>query len=327
MTAAPAERLQSVRDTAFLLYKRMMRNNTAYGQGRRKDIVGKKAEEEQQQEEEEEKEDVGLTPHEHERALKGAYRSFVIPGTSKTDVDSYFDLTKPHIQTLIKNQLKEMGSAKIIITLWVIWKKPIRPFIESGPEDAKNAQDIRGNDGDKGRPASPVSTSPQEIDEFEKEEMKKRRSVVKNKLNEWHDWLVDYVSKPIKNAAGKSFLRAKNSILGLYDGVKKTLKGEVGNQKQTKDNTDLTTYENEGDNGGDNYIIVEMSFNSLMTDFCKASYIHDLIQRMLAHIKTQTENPKFHESGFWVDKIMHLYINFHRLALQEVALTLSCPNC
>ena len=41
-----------------------------------------------------------------------------------------------------------------------------------------------------------------------------------------------------------------------------------------------------------------MPFNSLMTDFCKASDIHDLIQRMLAHIKTKTENPKFHESGF-----------------------------
>ena len=48
-----------------------------------------------------------LTLHEHERALKGACRSFVIPGLSKTDVDSYFDQTKPHIKTLIENQLKK----------------------------------------------------------------------------------------------------------------------------------------------------------------------------------------------------------------------------
>ena len=61
----------------------------------------KEAEEEQQQEEEEE--DIDLTPHEHERALRGAYRSFVIPGMPKTDIDSYFDQTKPHIKTLIKN--------------------------------------------------------------------------------------------------------------------------------------------------------------------------------------------------------------------------------
>ena len=36
-------------------------------------------------------EDVDLTLHEHQRALKGAYRSFVIPGAPKTDTDSYFD--------------------------------------------------------------------------------------------------------------------------------------------------------------------------------------------------------------------------------------------
>ena len=36
---------------------------------------------------------------------------------------------------------------------------------------------------------------------------------------------------------------------------------------------------------------------------------------MLAYIKSQTENPKFPESGFTLDKIMYLYINFHRLVL------------
>ena len=58
-----------------------------------------------------------------------------------------------------------------------------------------------------------------------------------------------------------------------------------------------------------------MPFNSLMTEFFEASDINDLIQRMLAYIKAQTENPKFPESGFTLDKIMHLYINFHKLAL------------
>ena len=112
---ALAERLQSVRETASLLYNRMM-ENMGYGQERLKDIVEKEAQEEQQQQQQE---DVDLTPHEHERALKGAYRSFVIPGAPTTDIDSYFDQTKPHIKTLIKNQLKEMGSSKIIMTLWV----------------------------------------------------------------------------------------------------------------------------------------------------------------------------------------------------------------
>ena len=112
---ALAERLQSVRDTASLLYNRM--ENMGYGQQERlEDIVEKEAEEEEQEQEE----DICLTPHEHKRVLRGAYRSFVIPGTPKTDIDSYFDQTKPHIKTLIKNQLKEMGSAKIIMNLGVI---------------------------------------------------------------------------------------------------------------------------------------------------------------------------------------------------------------
>ena len=49
-----------------------------------------------------------------------------------------------------------------------------------------------------------------------------------------------------------------------------------------------------------------------MTEFFDASDINDLIEPMLTYIKAQTENPKFSESGFTLDKIMHLYINFHR---------------
>ena len=72
----------------------------------------------------------------------------MIPGAPKTDNDSYFDQTKPHIKTLIKNQLKEMGPAKITMTLWVRWKKPIMPLIELGPRDAKNVQNVDGGTGD-----------------------------------------------------------------------------------------------------------------------------------------------------------------------------------
>ena len=71
------------------------------------------------------------------------------------------------------------------------------------------------------------------------------------------------------------------------------------------------------DTTGDNYIRVETTFNSRMTEFFEASDINDLIQRMLTYIKAQTENPRIPESGFTLDKIMHLYINFHRLALRR----------
>ena len=128
------------------------------------------------------------------------------------------------------------------------------------------------------------------MDEFEKEEMKKGRSLVKNKLNEWYDWLVDHVPKPIKNAADKIFLELKKSIIRLYDGVKKTLNG------QTEYNTD---YENEGDIY---YTRIEMPFNSLMTECFEGSDINDSTQRMHAYVRAQIENPKFPESGFTLIK-------------------------
>ena len=45
--------------------------------------------------------------------------------------------------------------------------------------------------------------------------------------------------------------------------------------------------------GGDIYYEkTEMPFKSLMTEFFDASDINDLIERMLAYIKAQTENPQ-----------------------------------
>ena len=121
------------------------KQHTGVCDGTKKTLKGD-VEGEFEKENQEEEGDINLTPHEHERALKGAYRSLVIPSAPKADVDSYFDQTKPHIKTLIKNQLKEMGSAKITMTLWVM--KPIMLLIALDPEDAENAQDVDGGTGD-----------------------------------------------------------------------------------------------------------------------------------------------------------------------------------
>ena len=102
--------------------------------------------------------------------------------------------------------------------------------------------------GKERRRALPVKIIPssQEMDSFEKEEMKKSRPVVKKRLNEWCDWLVDYVPKPIKNVVSEAFSRAKNSILRLYDGTKKTLKdivekeAEEEQQQEEEGDVDLT---------------------------------------------------------------------------------------
>ena len=63
-----------------------------------------------------------------------------------------------------------------------------------------------------------------------------------------------------------------------------------------------------------------------MTEFFEISDINDLIQRMFAHIKTQVENPKMPESGFSIDKIMDLYINFHKLALTQGGSYIELPK-
>ena len=56
------------------------------------------------------------------------------------------------------------------------------------------------------------------------------------------------------------------------------------------------------------------------------SDINDLIRRVIAHIKGQTENPKFPESGFILDKVIYLYINFHKLALARGSSYIELPE-
>ena len=56
----------------------------------------------------------------------------------------------------------------------------------------------------------PRKLSPQEMDIFEQQEMSKSRPQVKGKLNKWYDWLINHVSKPIKDGASKAFKTFKD---------------------------------------------------------------------------------------------------------------------
>ena len=84
----------------------------------------------------------------------------------------------------------------------------------------------KGKDRRRALPVKIIS-SPQEMGEFEKEEMKKIRPVVESRLSRLHKWLEYYVPKPFKKAVKRSLLKMKNSIMSLYDGAKKTLKDIV----------------------------------------------------------------------------------------------------
>ena len=83
------------------------------------------------------------------------------------------------------------------------------------------------------RPRQPSS---QEIDIFEQQEMSKSRPKVKNKLNEWYNWLVSNVPEPIKEKASGVFKTFKDKIMGLY----KSFKG-----KETKEPAASAAEQNE----------------------------------------------------------------------------------
>ena len=59
----------------------------------------------------------------------------------------------------------------------------------------------------------------QEMDIFEQQEMSKSRPQVKNKLNNWYDWLIKHVPKTIKDGASKAFKTFKDKIIGFHNRV------------------------------------------------------------------------------------------------------------
>ena len=56
-----------------------------------------------------------------------------------------------------------MRSTKTFMTLWIRCKKSIESLIELDPEYLEDVQDIWGNTVNKGRPASLVNPSSQEV--------------------------------------------------------------------------------------------------------------------------------------------------------------------
>ena len=63
--------------------------------------------------------------------------------------------------------------------------------------------------------------------------------------------------------------------------------------------------------GRDIYAKLKGLFNNLMI----GGNIKEMIQRIFVYIMMQMENLCLPGSGFMLDQIMHLHINFHKLAL------------
>ena len=67
--------------------------------------------------------------------------------------------------------------------------------------------------------ASTSGPTQQEMHIFEQQEMSKSRPQVKNKLNDWYDWLVNHVPKTVKDKASRAFKTFKDKIMGFYNRV------------------------------------------------------------------------------------------------------------
>ena len=71
---------------------------------------------------------------------------------------------------------------------------------------------------------------------------------------------------------------------------------------------------------------VKKCFNSRMTEAFQGSDLEELVRAMFAQIKTQVEHPALPKSGFTLDHIMHLDIDFHKLELTRGGSYIKLPE-
>ena len=71
---------------------------------------------------------------------------------------------------------------------------------------------------------------------------------------------------------------------------------------------------------------VELAFNSLMTSVYRGSETDQIVDRMIANMKFQIENPALLNSRFVFDVFLYLDVNFHQLNLMRGSSYLPLPD-
>ena len=71
---------------------------------------------------------------------------------------------------------------------------------------------------------------------------------------------------------------------------------------------------------------VELAFNSLMTSVYQGSDLDQIVDRMIANMKFQIENPALLNSRFVFDEVLYLDVNFHQLNLTRGSSYLPLPD-
>ena len=72
--------------------------------------------------------------------------------------------------------------------------------------------------------------------------------------------------------------------------------------------------------------MVELPFNSRMTEIFQGSDLNEIVKEMFTHMKTQIENPTLTNSRFVFDEVLFLDVNFHQLNLTQVSSYIPLPN-
>ena len=70
----------------------------------------------------------------------------------------------------------------------------------------------------------------------------------------------------------------------------------------------------------------ELAFNSRMTNVHRGSDLDQIVDGMIAHMKTQIKNPALLNSRFRFDEVLFLDVNFHRLNLTRDSSYLPLPD-
>ena len=72
--------------------------------------------------------------------------------------------------------------------------------------------------------------------------------------------------------------------------------------------------------------LVELAFNSRMTNIYNLSNMDKIVNEMIAHIKGQIENPALLNSRFVFDEVLFTNVDFHQLNLMRGSGYLPLPN-
>ena len=132
----------------------------------------------------------------------------------------YSQLRRAELVALLQNNSPPPSQ----MSTWEPIDDRLRPDRPAGKAPLSRPQRLRQPPHSMGSPRSrgakvPVTPTQQEMNIFEQQEMSESQPQVKNKLNDWYDWLINHVPKPIKDGASKAFKTFKDKIMGLYNRV------------------------------------------------------------------------------------------------------------